>query len=208
MAKVLDAESPIAAAMQPSSAVIWSARVLSWLCWLAIVGVTLAGVLARLKIIPIQDIDAPLSGDTLIVLSAHLHDTAAQAAAMEAIQSDTLYNIAGLVPLGLFIWALYSAQRSLAGVARGDYFGRPTATGLRNLGLAVLLYNTIAPVVTVIPKVLYLIRVKGKLIADLDVNLMFTQPIAMMLVFAGTVTLISAVMAHAARLEDENRSFV
>ena len=190
-----------------SALVTWSGRLLSWFCWLAMAGVTLGALLGTFGVLPVDP--APdLPNDTLINFTAQLNDTAAQAMAMKSLQQDALFRVASLFPLALFLWALFSARQCFAGVSRGEYFARSTAAGLRNLGIAVLLYNTIAPVVTTIPKVLYLRRVMAGQPGELKVELSFTQPIALMLVFAGTVTLISAVMAHAAHIEDENRSFV
>lgn len=196
---------------RPPAAIRWMARVLCWFCWLGIAA-ALWGAAVGLFNLSGPGIDRTESDtesfNTLINFKAWLYDDAAHAQALVGLHQDILYRIGGLVPIALYIWALLSARRSFIGVGRGEYFARPTVLGLRNLALAVLLYHTIAPVLEIIPRVLYFLRIKGDQKAELSFSMGINEPVMLMLVFAGAVALVSSVMAHAAKIADENRQFV
>lgn len=196
---------------RPPTAIRWLARVLCWFCWLGIAGALWGAAVGLLNLSGpgIDRTESDTGGfSTLINFTARLYDDAAHAQALVGLHQDILYRIGGLVPAALYVWALLSARRSFIGVGRGEYFARPTVLGLRNLALAVLLYHTIAPVLEIIPRVLYFMRVKGEQKAELSFTVGINEPVMLMLVFAGAVALVSSVMAHAARIADENRQFV
>ncbi len=196
---------------RPSAAIRWMARVLCWFCWLGI-AFAVGGAVVTFFDLSGPGIDRSdeglVSGRTLIDFDARLKDEAAHARALTGLRQDLFYRIGSLVPVALYIWALLSARRSFIGVGRGEYFARPTVLGLRNLALAVLLYHTLAPLLETIPRVLYFMRTKGEQPADLSFSLGVTEPVMLMLVFAGAVALVSSVMARAAKIADENRQFV
>ena len=50
-----------------------------------------------------------------------------------------------------------------------------------------------------------IVRIKGDQKAELDFSLGINEPVMLMLVFAGAVALVSSVMAHAAKIAEENR---
>jgi hypothetical protein len=210
MAEALGVAAP-EAVERPSTVIRWLARVLCWFCWLGIAA-SLWGAAVGLFNLSGPGIDrteaGPQSFNTLINFEARLYDSAAHAQALVGLHQDILYRIGGLVPIALYIWALLSARRSFIGVGRGEYFARPTVLSLRNLALAVLLYHTIAPILEVIPRVLYFMRVKGEQKAELSFSMGINEPVMLMLVFAGAVALVSTVMARAAKIADENRQFV
>jgi hypothetical protein len=212
MAEVLSAETFAADPVRPSSSIRWLARVLCWICWIGIVaavGGTLVSLFNLNGLGVFQRGDEPSdSFSTLINFSAWLYDDAANTKALAGLRHDLLYKIGGLAPVALYIWALLSARRSFIGVGRGEFFSRPTVLGLRNMALAVLLYHTLAPLLQIVPQVLYFMRTKGDLKAELSFSVGINQPVMLMLVFAGAVALVSSVMAHAARIDDENRQFV
>ena len=209
-------DEPVRSAVQdaverPPAAIRWMARVLCWVCWIGIAA-ALWGAAVGLFNLSGPGIDRTESDaegfSTLINFNARLYDGAAHARALVGLHQDILYRIGGLVPIALYIWALLSARRSFIGVGRGEYFARPTVVGLRNLALAVLLYHTVAPILEIIPRVLYFIRVKDDQKAELDFSMGINEPVMLMLVFAGAVALVSSVMAHAAKIAEENRQFV
>lgn len=211
MAETPSAEITPPDAVRPSLAIRWLARVLCWLCWIGIVAAVGGVVVAFLNIEApwIERSDGPSdSFNTLIRFGARLKDDAANAAALAGLRQDLLYRIGGFVPVIFYTWALLSARRSFIGVGRGEYFSRPTVLSLRNLALAVLLYHTVAPMLEIVPRVLYYTRTKGDLKAELSFAMGVSEPVMLMLVFAGAVALVSSVMAHAAKLADENRQFV
>jgi hypothetical protein len=212
MAEVLSAETFAADPVRPSLRIRWLARVLCWVCWIGIVaavGGTIVGLfnLNGIGIVQRSD-EAGDSFSTLINFRAWLYDDAANTKALAALRQDLLYKIGSLAPVALYIWALLSARRSFIGVGKGEYFSRPTVLGLRNMALAVLLYHTLAPLLQIIPQVLYFMRTKGDLKAELSFSMGINEPVMLMLVFAGAVALVSTVMAHAAKIADENRQFV
>ncbi|HEX5008656.1 MAG TPA: hypothetical protein VFV70_16200, partial [Hyphomonadaceae bacterium] len=196
---------------RPSPAIEWLARVLCWFCWLGI-ALSLWGAAVGLFNLSGPGIDRTENGfqnfSTLINFDARLNDGAAHTQALVGLHQDILYRIGGLVPIALYVWALLSARRSFIGVGRGEYFARPTVLGLRNLALAVLLYHTLAPILEIIPRVLYFMRIKGEQTAELSFAMGINEPVMLMLVFAGAVTLVSSVMAHAAKIAEENRQFI
>lgn len=197
-------------AERPGPVIRWAARALSWFCWL-IIGVTL--VMAALRLFNALPADWSVErneglSSTLFNFGTGMTDPAANAEVMKGMQADWINRIVGLVPSALFIWALFSARGSFVGVARGEYFARQTVLGLRNLSLAVLLYQTLAPLITFIPRALYVASVKGEREAQISASISFNEPIALVLIFTAVVALVSGVMAHAAKLADENRQFV
>lgn len=193
----------------PRAVIRWSARVLAWFCWFSIALTTVFAVLKLFNAIP-EDfiVNGKETATTVFRFDAGMVDPAANAEVMKGLRADWLNRIVGLIPSALFIWALFSARTSFVGVSKGAYFSKPTILGLRNLSLAVLLYQTIAPLVTAIPRALYVASVKGERTAQVSMSFGMNEPIALILIFAAVVALVSTVMAHAARLADENRQFV
>jgi hypothetical protein len=212
MAEVLAAETFPADPVRPSPGIRWLARVLCWVCWLGIVAAVGGAVIGFFNLsgpgIERTEGFETDSFSTLINFDARLHDEAANREAMVGLRQDFLYRIGSLVPIALYVWALLSARRSFIGVGRGEYFARQTVLSLRNLALAVLLYHTVAPLLEIIPRVLYFMRTKGERTAELSFSMGINEPVMLMLVFAGAVALVSSVMAHAAKIADENRQFV
>lgn len=199
--------------VRPSVGIRWLARVLCWLCWIGIVAAVGGAIVSLFNvsgfgIFERSDGAASDNFSTLINFDARLHDEAANTEALVGLRQDFLYRIGSLIPIVLYIWALLSARRSFIGVGRGEYFARQTVLSLRNLAIAVLLYHTVAPLLEIIPRVLYFMRTKGERTAELSFSMGINEPVMLMLVFAGAVALVSSVMAHAAKIADENRQFV
>ena len=195
---------------RPRPFISWTARALSWFCW-AIIALT--AVMAALRLFNALPADWSVDSSeglssTLFNFGTGMTDPTANAEVMKGLQADWINRIVGILPSGLFIWALFSARSSFVGVAQGRYFARPTILGLRNLSLAVLLYQTVAPLITFIPRALYIASVKGEREAQMSASISFNEPIALVLIFAAVVAMVSAVMAHAAKIADENRQFV
>jgi hypothetical protein len=199
-----------AADQPPRPLIRWSARVLSWLCWLII---ALTAGIAAMKLFNALPQSWIVEGgeglsSTLFHFGTGMTDPVANAEVMKGLRADWLNRIVGLLPSALFIWALLSARRSFVGVARGEYFARPTILGLRNLSLAVLLYQTVAPLVVFLPRALYFAAIKGDREAQISASISINEPIALVLIFTAVVALVSTVMVRAAKLADENRQFV
>lgn len=203
-------KAPADASVTPPRAFIrWSARVLCWFCWLSIALTAGFALLKLFNAVPESFIsNGNEMATTVFRFDAGMVDPAANAEVMKGLRADWINRVAGLVPSALFIWALFSARTSFVGVSRGAYFSKPTILGLRNLSLAVLLYQTVAPLITAIPRALYVASVKGDRTAQVSMSFGMNEPIALILIFAAVVALVSTVMAHAAKLADENRQFV
>lgn len=186
----------------PSTGLRWFARILVWLCWLGMAGAVVFELMILFDAIP-KDWPAH-RGDSSALISSSM-EIKDDPAATEALRHDVIFRVASLVPVALFVWALWSASQSFAGVGRGDYFGRSTILGLRNFSLAVLLHMTIAPLAVMAARAAYLSRFPHG-----TFNVMFSldEPILLMLIFSGAVALISSVMAHGGKLAEENRQFV
>jgi hypothetical protein len=195
--------------LRPSASVRWSARALSWFCWLGIASTVFFALLHLLNAFPdtwISDNDGPPT--TLLSFGAGLTDPVANAEAQPGLRADWLNRIVGLTSSALLVWALFSARTSFVGVSRGQYFARSTILGLRNLSLAVLLYHTAGPIVEAIPRMLYFSRISAGRKIEISANAALNESIALIIIFAAVVALVSTVMAHAAKIADENRQFI
>lgn len=199
----------VPAVQPPRRFIRWPALALSGFCWLGVAFSAVMGAMHVLSLLPDSMASTgPAPATTLFRLGVGMADPIADAEVMKGLRADLASRIVGLVPSALFIWALLSARRSFVGVARGEYFARSTILGLRNLSLAVLLHQTVSPVVVGIATVLYVMRVKGDRTAEISMSLGLNEAIALILIFAAVVALVSSVMVHAAKLADENRQFV
>ena len=165
MTQALDPHlSPLPAA-RPSSVLTWSARLLSWFCWLAMAGVSIAAVMGALGLLPDKgEPDRP--SDTLIRTATRLLDPAAQQGPWPGC-TETGCSDSFPCPCS----CPDAAPGEFMGLSRGEYFGRSTVTGLRNLGLAVLLYNTVSPVVVTVPRVIFLKHAMAGQHGELNVEL-------------------------------------
>jgi hypothetical protein len=197
------------ATQKPRAIIRWSARVLCWFCWAVIAFQVYGAGLVLFNAVPESRIDTSAgAAATLINFDVGMSDPAAHLEFVKGLRADWLNRIVGLTSAGLFIWAMLSARASFIGVGRGAYFSQQTSLGLRNLSIAVLLYNTVSPIIEVVPRILYLGSFKGDRMGSVAISLSMNDQIALMLIFAAVVALVASVMAHAAKLADENRQFV
>src|SRR5215510_6454398 len=125
--------------------------------------------------------------------------------AATGLYHDLLFRITSLAPMAIFIYALRCARTSFAGIARGDYFAPRTVLGLRNLALAVLLHMIASPILLGIAKAAYASRFEH---GSISVSFGLGDSSILMLIFAGSAALSSAVIARAAKIDEENRQFV
>jgi hypothetical protein len=198
------AKTDTTAPRPPSVKVVWFARIMEWLCWIGIFGALTFGLMGVFEAFPEGWGVTRSEEPALISATIAVNDPAAPSATAEVTQ-DALYRIAGLISVGLFVWALLSARRMFAGVGRGAYFARPTVLGLRNFALGVLLYLTLAQALKAAAMALYISRFEH---GTYSLELALDGGLMLMLIFSGAVALVSTVMAHAASIEEENRLFV
>lgn len=194
-----------------SPGLLWFSRIMAWLCWFGIawtVGFTLA---AAFGLIPLSTSSA--NPERLLVyssISLGEHDPNAPRPPLPGeLLRDPFFIATRFIGPLLTVWALLSARTVFANIGRGAFFARSTSLGLRNLSLAVLLNMTAAPLITMASHIAFGIRMRaegrhGELY--LDVGLSNTS--LLILIFAGTVAIIASVMAHAARVAEENEQFV
>ena len=202
--------SPATARRQTlSPGLLWFSRVMGWLCWLGIawtivfVALQMFGILAR----------APANSDGLIgyaSVSFGVHDpNAPRPPIPDELLNDPLYIASGLVAPVLMTWALVSARAVFASIGRGQFFGRPTSLGLRNLSLAVLLNMTVAPLANIAATLAFALNMKARgMHGEVYFDAGASSTTLLVLVFAGTVAVISTVMARAAKVAEENEQFV
>ena len=200
MPQSLPSQDEPAPPARPSAGVRWLARALCWLCWLGMAGAVIGGVLTLFNLIPAESISDAPSGAFISSSISVPGDPS-----LAGLRQDLLYRVMSKIPVALIIWALLSARRSFIGVGRGEYFSQPTILGLRNFALAVLLHMTLAPLLTMIPLALCASHFKG---AQAAISLGVNSQVLLALIFVGAVALISTVMAHAAKIADENRQFI
>lgn len=190
---------------RPSTSIIWLARVLCWLCWFGIFGAIIATVAASFDLFPKFWEVRRVEGESDLISSSITVNDPTQPGATDQLYHDPIYLLADLVPLALFVWALWSARQVFVGVGHGDYFGRRTVLNLRNFALAVLLRMTVAPLVLLGARAIYLSRFPH---GNISLSFSLNGSILLTLAFVGAVAILSTVMAHAARIEDENRQFI
>ena len=178
------------------------AKVLGWLCWLGIAMTAVFGLVFLFDLMPDDWIVRESGGGQLLNISIEIADPPN---AMKGLFHDLLFRIVSLAPMAIFIFALWSARTSFVGIARGDYFAPRTVLGLRNLALAVLLHMIASPILLGMAKAAYASRFEH---GSITMSLGLGDSTILMLIFAGAAALISTVIAHAAKIDDENRQFV
>lgn len=187
---------------------LWFSRVMGWACCLGIALTTAFALLRAIGVIPGSN--TPADPGSLIAYSSVAVEAAAPDATIPSeLQHDPLYIIARLVPALLTIWALLSARRVFANIGKGAFFIRSTSLGLRNLSLAVLLGMTLAPLITMAAHIAFGLRMQAQGVHG-EINLEFglSDTTLLVMIFAGMVAIIASIMAHAARVAEENEQFV
>ncbi len=186
-------------------------RIMGWLCLLGIASTICFSMLRAFGVVPTPD--TPGDPGSLIAYSSVAlgeYDPSMPRPPMPGeVKRDVFYIAARFVPLLLTVWALFSARRVFANIGRGEFFARSTSLGLRNLSLAVLLNMTVAPLLTMAAHVAFGLRMRaegrhGELYLDFGLS----ETTLLVLVFAVTVAIIASIMAHAARVAEENEQFV
>jgi hypothetical protein len=182
---------------------------MGWLCWLGIAWTIVFMALQMFGVLP----RAPANSDGLIGNASDSFGVPDPDAPRPPIPgellNDPLYIASGLVAPILMIWALISARAVFASIGRGQFFGRATSLGLRNLSLAVLLNMTVAPIANLAATLAFALRMKAMgLHGEVYFDAGPSSTMLLVLVFAGTVAIISSVMARAAKVAEENEQFV
>jgi hypothetical protein len=200
---------PVAGTQKVSTGLLWFSRTMGWLCWAGMAWTIVFALLQALGLIA----RAPADPDGLIgYASASLgpHDpTAPRPPIPQELLRDPLYIASRLVPPLLTVWALFSARGVFARISQGQFFARSTSLSLRNLALAVLLNMTVAPLVNLAATVAFGLRMKAQGVrGELYFDAGLSNTTLLVLIFAGTVAIIASVMAHAARVAEENEQFV
>lgn len=192
-----------------SSRALWFSRIMGWLCWTGIAWTIIFALLQALGVIT----RAPADPDGLIgyaSVSIGIDDPfAPRPPVPEELLRDPLYIASRLLPPALTVWALFSAQGLFAKVSQGQFFVRSASLSLRNLALAVLLNLTVAPFVNLAATAAFALRMQARGIhGELYFDLGLSNTTLLVLIFAGTVTIVASMMAHAARMAEENAQFV
>jgi hypothetical protein len=194
-----------------SPGLLWFSRIMSWLCWFGIASTIGFSVLRAFGVVPGSD--TPGDPGSLIAYSSVslgvLDPNLPRPPMPDELRRDAFYIAARFVPTLLTVWALLWARRVFANIGGGEFFARSTALGLRNLSLAVLLNMTVAPLLTMAAHVAFGLRMQaqgehGEIYLDFGLS----DTTLLVLIFAATVAIIASVMAHAARVAEENEQFV
>jgi hypothetical protein len=204
-------DTPAIAPRQTVSAgLLWFSRIMAWLCWLGIASTVIFSALHAFGVLPSSDTTDPGMLIAYSSVSLGVHDPSVLNPPIpEELKRDPFYIATLFVPLLLTVWALLSARRVFANIGRGEFFVRSTSLGLRNLSLAVLLNMTVAPLFTMAAHIAFGMRMKAQgQHGEISLNFGLSNTTLLILIFAGTVAIIASVMAHAARVAEENEQFV
>jgi hypothetical protein len=180
----------------------WLTRSLAILCWC---GVVLTGGIHLALLLGLLPAQASGAGPSGLISSTITAGEPALSEEAAGLLRDPLFLVAPTLSAGLVIWALLSARGALVAVGRGDFFAPRTLLGLRNMAIAVLLNLFLAPLAALLARLAFVSRFEHGSIA---LSFGASTSTLLMLIFAGAVMVISSVMAHAAKLADENRQFV
>lgn len=192
-----------------SPSLLWFSRAMGWACWLGIAATVVFKLLHVFGVIPTSNEPSNPMDSLLAYSSVSVGETNPLAPPPPDIRNDPFYIATTFVPPLLTIWALLSARRVFANIGQGAFFARSTSIGLRNLAVAVLLNMTVAPLITGVAHFAYGMRMKALgHHGELELNFGLSDTTMLILIFAGTVAIIASVMAHAARVAEENEQFV
>lgn len=175
--------------------VLWLSRVMGWLCILGVV--MQVGVFILMLAAPgLIESPPPCSGGGACI-SSHTDDA--------DVIRDPVFLVAHAVAIGVFGWAMINARTSFLGIGKGDYFAHRTIAGLRNLAIGVLAYSALSPLARWLATTVHALSQKH---GEISLSLGISSAGLITVVFTGAVILITAVMAHAAKVAEENQSFV
>jgi hypothetical protein len=118
---------------------------------------------------------------------------------------DPVYLVGHVIAVGVFIWALLSVRRSFINVEHGQFFAHRTIVGLRNLAIGVLAYMTLEPLTGWLAKTLHALSQQH---GEISILFGVSDDGLLMVIFTGAVIAITVALAHAARVAEENASFV
>jgi hypothetical protein len=175
--------------------ILWLCRIMGWLCVLAIVFEL--GALALMIVAPdLLNQSSPDGSVTAVVT----HDDS------DGLPlRDPVYLIVHAIAVAVFIWALLSVRGSFVSLSRGQFFTHRTISGLRNLAVGVLVYMALNPLAGWLAKTVHML---GQKHGELTLSLGMSDQGLLMVIFTGAVIAISSALAHAAKVAEENASFV
>ncbi|MEP7210958.1 MAG: hypothetical protein ABI740_08995 [Alphaproteobacteria bacterium] len=173
--------------------ILWLCRIMGWLCVLAIV--------------------FELGALVVMIVAPDLLNQSSTGGSVKAIVNndsdvplhDPVYLIVHGFAVAVFVWALLSVRGSFVSLSLGQFFTHRTITGLRNLAIGVLVYMALDPLAGWLAKTIHML---GQKHGELTLSFGISDQSLLMVIFTGAVIAISSALAHAARVAEENASFV
>ena len=187
-------DRPIAQSALVSPAIAWLCRIMGMLCLLAI---ALELVMVILMLAAPEWLTHSSPQPCTGVCVSHLEDG--------PDLRDPIYLVGHAIAVGILVWALLSVRGSFIGVEHGQFFTHRTIVGLRNLALGVLAYMMLEPLTGWLAKS---VRALSQAHGEISPKLGFSDHGLLMVIFTGAIIAISVALAHAAKVAEENASFV
>ena len=118
---------------------------------------------------------------------------------------DPIYLVGHGIAVAVFAWALWSVRGSFLAIERGQFFTHRVIAGLRNLAIGVLVRMALDPLSSWLGHTAHEL---GKEHGSISISFGVSDSGLLMVIFTGAVIAITAALAHAAKIAEENASFV
>jgi hypothetical protein len=118
---------------------------------------------------------------------------------------DPIFLIGHGIAVAVFAWALWSVRGSFLAIERGQFFTHRAIVGLRNLAIGVLIRMALDPFSSWLGETVHEL---SKQHGSISISFGVSDSGLLMVIFTGAVIAITAALAHAAKIAEENASFV
>jgi hypothetical protein len=118
---------------------------------------------------------------------------------------DPIFLVGHGIAVAVFAWALWSVRGSFLAIERGQFFTHRAIVGLRNLAIGVLIRMALDAFSSWLG---HTVHELSKEHGSISVSFGLSDSGLLMVIFTGAVIAITAALAHAAKIAEENASFV
>jgi hypothetical protein len=118
---------------------------------------------------------------------------------------DPVFLTGHALAVAVFAWALWSVRGSFLAIEHGQFFTHRVIVGLRNLAIGVLIRMALDPFSSWLGETIHEL---SKAHGAISISFGVSDSGLLMVIFTGAVIAITAALAHAAKIAEENASFV